>query len=181
MPLYHFSEDPSIECFAPRPPLAHPETEPFVWAIDESHAPLYFFPRDCPRACFWPLPSTTPEDLARFWSHTNCRMVIAVEWAWLPRIQTTSLYRYSFAEDSFEPVQDHGVHVSRERIVPVSVVPMGDLLKRLAEANVELRMCPSLVSLSEALIESSLHFSLIRMRNAHGWTGAPGSPAVPKR
>ncbi len=108
-------------------------------------------------------------------------MVIAVEWAWLSRIETASLYRYTFAEDSFVSVEDHGVHVSREPVVPVSVTPVGSLMERLAEATVELRLSPSLVSLSETLIQSSLHFSLIRMRNAQGWTGPPGSPAVPTR
>ena len=131
MPLYHFSEDPSIErAFAPRSPLAHPETEPLVWANDDWHAPVFFLQRDCPRACFWPLPTTTPDDLARFWDYTACRMVIAVEWAWLQRIQTSTLYRYTFAEDPFVPVQDYGVHVSRETVVPIDVTPMGDLLER---------------------------------------------------
>ena len=27
---------------------AHPDTEPFVWAIDDWHSPVYFLPRDCP-------------------------------------------------------------------------------------------------------------------------------------
>ena len=57
MPLYHFSEDPTIERFVPRAPLARPEVEPLVWAIDEWHQPIYFVPRDCPRVCFWPLTS----------------------------------------------------------------------------------------------------------------------------
>jgi len=179
MALYHFSEDASIECFAPRPPLAHPEAEALVWAIDEWHAPVYFLPRECPRVCFWPLPTTTPEDLVRFWTYTMCRMVIAVEWAWIPRIKTTSLYRYTFPEDTFLSLQDHGVHVSRETVVPSTVEQMGDLLDHLEGANVELRVCPSLVLLAETLIPTSLHFSLIRMRNAQGWTGSPGIPAVP--
>jgi hypothetical protein len=181
MPLYHFSEDPNIKQFDPRPPLAHPDSEPFVWAIDDWHSPLYFLPRDCPRACFWPLHTTTTEDLARFWSYTSCRMVIAVEWAWLPRIQNSSLYRYTFAEDSFVSVEDHGVHVSREPVVPIAVTTMGDLLAELADVNAELRMCSSLVPLAETLIETSLHFSLIRMRNARGWRGGTGTPAVPKK
>jgi hypothetical protein len=179
MPLYHFSEDPSIKRFAPRPPLAHPETKPFVWAIDDWHAPLYFLPRDCPRACFWPLPTTSQDDLARFWSYTACRMVITVEWAWIERIQAAKLYRYTFAQKPFVPVQDHGVHVSREAVVPIDMIAMGSLLDRFSEANVELRVCPSLVSISETLVESSMHFSLIRMRNAQGWTGGPGTPTVP--
>ena len=43
--LWHFSEDPSLGHFAPR--------DGKVWAIDGPHSWLYWFPRDCPRACFW--------------------------------------------------------------------------------------------------------------------------------
>src|SRR5579871_212070 len=101
MPLYHFSEDPAIERFVPRPPQAHPDTEPLVWAIDEWHSPLYIVPRDCPRACFWPLPTTTPEDYDRFFGSVSGRMVIAIETAWYPRLRTTSLYRYVLPETTF--------------------------------------------------------------------------------
>jgi hypothetical protein len=52
MPLYHFSEDPTIKVFAPRAPLAHPDYEPLVWAIDDWHQPMYWTPRDCPRILF---------------------------------------------------------------------------------------------------------------------------------
>lgn len=77
------------------------------------------------------------------------------------------------------PTEVPGVRVSRETLGPDAVEPMGDLLGRLAEANVELRVCPSLTALAETLIDASLHFSLIRMRNAQGWTRSPGTPAVP--
>lgn len=36
------SEDPSLGRFEPR--------DGKVWAIDTRHLPLYWFPRDCPRA-----------------------------------------------------------------------------------------------------------------------------------
>jgi len=48
--LWHVSEDPSITRFAPhRAPTALTD-EPLVWAIDTRHLPLYWFPRECPRA-----------------------------------------------------------------------------------------------------------------------------------
>jgi hypothetical protein len=169
MPLYHFSEDPTIECFVPRTPLARPEVEPLVWAIDEWHQPLYFVPRDCPRACFWPLPTTTPEDLERFFGTVSGRMVIAIEAAWLDRLRTTQLYRYVMPEEPFEPLDDAWMYVSRQTVIPLRVEPVGDLLTRLMEAEVELRICPSLVPLANAIIRATLHFSLIRMRNAQGW------------
>lgn len=170
MPLYHFSEDPAIARFVPRPPLARPEVEPLVWAIDEWHAPIYFFPRDCPRACFLPLPTTTPEDYARFCATVPARMVIAIESGWLDRVRATRLYRYIMPEETFEDIHDYGAHVSRETVVPLRVEPVGDLLAALMEAGVELRITPSLVPLGRAIIETTLHFSLIRMRNAQGWT-----------
>lgn len=178
MPLYHFSEDPTIAQFVPRAPLAHPDTEPFVWTIDDWHAPLYYVPRDCPRVCFWPLPTTTPEDYAQFFAPVSGCMVIAIESAWVERLLTTNLYRYTFADESFFPTHDHGVHLSRETVTPLGAEPMGNLLERLVGADVELRICPSLVPLGERIIHTSLHFSLIRMRNAQGWKGAPGMPTV---
>lgn len=170
MLLYHFSEDPTIEVFVPRWPTHRPEAEPLVWAIDAWHAPVYFFPRDCPRVCFWPLPTSSPADRERYFGLVSGRMVIAIEAAWLERLQTTRLYRYSFAPDLFEDLHDHGVHVSRHTVTPLALEPMGDLLARLGAAEVELRICPSLVPLGKAIINTTLHFSLIRMRYAQGWS-----------
>ena len=169
MPLSHFSEDPTITRFAPRPPLARPEVEPLVWAIDDWHAPVYFFPRDCPRVCFWPLPTTTPEDEARYFAAVPGRMVIAIESDWLERLRAARLYRYQMPEETFVRIHDHGVHVSREPVVPFGVEPVGDLLAAHADAGVELRITPSLVPLGRAIIQTTLHFSLIRMRNVQGW------------
>lgn len=169
MALYHFSEDPAIPRFVPRPPLARPEIEPLVWAIDDWHAPVYFLPRDCPRVCFWPLPTTTDADYARFFATVSGRMVIAIESAWLGQLRTTQLYRYLMPEETFVDTHDHGVHVSREPVVPLYIEPVGDLLAALTGAGVEMRIMPSLVPLGRAIIQTTLHFSLIRMRNAEGW------------
>lgn len=179
MGLYHFSEQPGIGEFVPRAPLAHPDAEPLVWAIDAEHAPLYYLPADCPRVCFWPLPTTTAADVHRIYEFVTARMVIAIESAWLPRVAAARLYRYTFDPDGFEDCHDHGVHVSRRTVRPLREEPVGDLLHRLAESDVELRVCPSLLPIANAVIESTLHFSLIRMRSAAGWTGPPGTPTVP--
>lgn len=170
MPLSHFSEDPTITRFVPRPPLAHPEVEPLVWAIDDWHAPIYFVPRDCPRVCFWPLPTTTPDDYERYFATVPGRIVVALESGWLDRLRTTRLYRYRMPEKTFEDIHDYGAHVSREPVVPLGVEPVGDLLAALADADVELRITPSLVPLGRTIIQTTLHFGLIRMRNARGWT-----------
>ena len=176
MALYHFSEEPDITEFVPRP-APHLGGESVVFAIDDWHAPLYFVPRDCPRVTFWPLDTSLPEHVERWFGHVSGRMVIAIEAAWLERLRTTALYRYVFDEQGFESRQDHGVHVCRSTVAPLRVDPVGDLLKALTASGVELRVCPSLVPLGRAIVRTSLHWSLIRMRNAAGWE-APDPAAV---
>lgn len=181
MHVYHFSEEPDILRFVPRPPLAHPEAEPLVYAIDAEHAPLYYFPRDCPRVCFWLLPDTSEQDRERFYAHVSASKVIAIESEWAARLLSVQLYRYVFDSRDFLETGDHGVYVSQNTITPVRIEPVGNLLEALAKSDVELRITSSLVSLGQALITSSLHFSLIRMRNAQGWNGAKGTPVgLPK-
>jgi hypothetical protein len=164
--LWHFSEEPDIRAFVPRPTASNPDSEPLVWAIDDAHAPLYFFPRDCPRVAFWALPTSTPEDIDRLLGVTAARMVIAVEAAWLERIRACALYAFRLPGDAFVSLSDHGAHVSRETITPLSVEPVGDLLARLAERDVELRVTPSLWPLRSVLLSATLHYSMIRMRHA---------------
>ncbi len=173
MPLSHFSEDPTIERFVPRLIERRPEiVEPVVWAIDDWHAPLYYLPRDCPRVTFWPLPETTAADRDRWFGAVSGRMVIAIECTWLERVRTTHLYRYAMPEATFASIHDHGVHWSRVAVTPLRVEPMGDLLAALAGADVEVRIVPSLIPLGRAIMETTLHFSLIWMRNAQGWNNA---------
>lgn len=93
---YHFSEDPSIICFHPRPHPSHPSLAPVVWAIDQEKSPLYFFPRDCPQIGFGRSAKTTPEDAARFMGYSDASMIIAAESAWYQRIKEAKLYKYTF-------------------------------------------------------------------------------------
>lgn len=172
--LYHFSEDPAIEAFVPRPSTHWRPAgfewmkEPLVWAIDDWHSPCYLFPRDCPRVLWWPLPTSKPVDLDRHWGTRDSRMIACVEWAWAERLATTPLYRYTLASGSFEDTRDHGVHVSRESVRPLRVERLDGLPGRLREAGVELRLMPSLVPL-RGMWDSTLHVSGIRLRNAVGW------------
>ena len=54
MRLFHFSDDPAIGLFTPRPvrvAVARPSGQawlngPLVWSIDEAHQILYLFPRE---------------------------------------------------------------------------------------------------------------------------------------
>ena len=93
-------------------------------------------------------------------------MVIVVESGWLERIRACELFVYRFAPEGFVALQDHGVHVTKNKVTPLSVEPVGDLLSRLLASNVELRFTPSLWPLHRALVPTTLHWSFIRMRNA---------------
>jgi hypothetical protein len=172
MALYHFSEDPNIRVFAPHVAPTSIVKDAFVWAISEWHQVMYFFPRDCPRACFWPAEHTTADDRERFFGLSDARMTIAVESGWLDRIRATTLYRYEMPAETFTAARDDssGHWVSRETVEPLAVEPMDDLLGALVDAGVELRIMPTLVELWKAVIQSSLQFSGTRLRNARGWS-----------
>lgn len=165
--LFHFSEDPAIAQFEPLPPPAGQDMPPVVWAIDAWHAPMYYFPRDCPRACFWPGERTSADDRERWFGGVDAKMVIAVEAAWLERIRATTLYRYAMPGATFVLNDATAGHcVSHDPVVPLSVEPVGDLLTALADASVELRITPTLVELWQRVIISTLEFSGTRLRNA---------------
>jgi hypothetical protein len=171
--LYHFSEDPTIRVFAPHRAKTSSLDAPFVWAIDDWHAPMYFFPRDCPRACFWPGPQTTAEDRRLWFDYVRARMVIAIEAAWLDRVRAVTLYRYRMPEEPFELLDATAGHwVARGTVRPLSVEPVGDLLDALVGADVELRVTPTLVPLWGRVIRSTLEFSGTRLRNAQGYNEA---------
>jgi hypothetical protein len=170
MRLFHFSEDPNIEYFEPHVAPTSKETEALVWAIDEWHAPMYYTPRNCPRACFWPGERTTDDDRERWFGGVEGRMVMAIESAWLDRLRATTLYRYEMPAGRFESMGHAGGHwVARERIEPLGVEPVGDLLAAIAAADVELRITPSLIDLWLRVIESTLEFSGTRLRYAAGY------------
>lgn len=165
--LYHFSEEPDISRFDPRPHPSHPGKPPAVWAIDAARSPIYLLPRDCPRVCAWKLEHSTDEDVLRFIGSQETRMMIAVEGSWLERIRNAQLYVYHLPDANFAE-EDHGAgyFTSRETVLPAKVEPVGDLLARLVEAGVELHITPTLWPLHDALPQSTLHVSIIRMRNA---------------
>ena len=165
--LFHFSEDPSISVFVPHVAKTSIKKGSYVWAIDEWHAPMYLFPRDCPRACFWPDHTTSEADREQWFGGIAASMVIAIEAAWLERLRTVALYRYRFSPDAFtciDPIAGHWV--STTTVTPLAVEPAGDLLAALAAADVELRITPRLLPLWERVTQSSLAFSGTRLRNA---------------
>jgi len=174
--LFHFSDDPDIAVFEPRSvrvPSQRAEGRawlngPLVWAIDEAHQGLYLFPRECPRIVIWPVSTTTPDDLERWWAGWTCRMIAHVEWAWFERLQRGAIYRYELPTQLFEDLDDAGMWVSRAPVSPLGVERLDDLPAALRANGVELRLMESLTPL-KSVWTTSLHASGIRLRNAIGW------------
>jgi hypothetical protein len=177
--LFHFSDDPTIDEFVPRPvlvPSARPHGQewlngPLVWAVDEERQATYLFPRDCPRILLWPTERTTDADRERWWGERQCRMIAHVEWAWLERIRTTRLFRYDLPADTFEPLDDAWMWVSAASVRPLESTACGNLLEALSAEDVELRVMDSLLPLRDVW-STTLHASGIRLRNAQGWAGS---------
>jgi hypothetical protein len=66
--------------------------------------------------------------------------------------------------ETFEPWDKF--FISRETVVPLELVELGNLPARHAEAGNDLRIEPSLYPLWDEVIETTLDFSGIRLRNA---------------
>jgi hypothetical protein len=122
--------------------------------------PLYWFPRDCPRASFWANSATAEEDVERFLGGDRSRRVHVIESVWLNRMRETPVYAYRMPEESFEAWDRFWV--SRATLEPLELVELGDVPARHADSRIELRM----LGLWESVIGSTLDFSGIRLRNA---------------
>jgi len=161
--LFHISEESGIERFEPR--ASKYASGLVVWGIDAGHLRNYLVPRECPRVTYYAGRETTSADIERFLGSSPA--VVAVEGGWLESLRSCRLYCYHLPPKTFECIDEcAGYFVSRVAVVPVRVEvfddPIGELLKR----GVELRIVPSLWPLRDAVVASSLQFSLIRMHNA---------------
>ncbi|MBA3475998.1 MAG: hypothetical protein H0T10_04505 [Actinobacteria bacterium] len=163
--LWHVSEDPSLERFAPRVSATVELPEPLVWAVDTRHLPFFWFPRDCPRGTFWADSTTSKADAERL-LHAS-RRVHAFEGAWLERMRSAQVLAYRLPEETFEPHPEVGGYwISRATVEPLGLRQLGDLLALHAEAEIELRVVPNLWPLWNAVVASTLEFSGMRLRNA---------------
>jgi hypothetical protein len=161
--LFHVSEEPGIERFEPR--LSPYADGPVVWAIDAERLRNYLLPRDCPRVTYYARPETSAADVERFLGSSP--VVVAVESAWLERLGSCRLYCYHLPPETFECLDEcAGYFVSRRPVVPAQVQLIEDVLAALLLRGVELRFLPDLWPLRDAVVSSTLRFSVIRMRNA---------------
>jgi hypothetical protein len=164
--VYHFSEDPNIERLVPHVPPTNPSHPPAVWAIDADHAPLYWFPRDCPRIAVWPS-NEAERQVFRQRFHTTSDRLHAIELAWLDRMRSATIYRYDLPADTFEPwVEAGGQFVSDVAVEPLGMTRLDDLLGTHATAGVELRLVVSLWPLIDEVTSDEFEFSIVRKHNA---------------
>jgi hypothetical protein len=165
--LLHFSEDPDIKVFRPHVPESSPDNPPMVWAVDEDHAPGFWFPRQSPRACCWSIGKPLTEIGRTLLGMGAGTRMHAVESVWLERMLACRMYVYRFDAAPFSVYNsDAGYYSTRESVRPLSVEPIGELLALHAAANIELRIVPNLWPVIDAIVESGLEFSIIRKMNA---------------
>ncbi|MFT4154755.1 DUF6886 family protein [Parafilimonas sp.] len=168
--LFHISETSSIDIFIPRPSPSYLDNVhgDVVFAVSEKLLHNYLLPRDCPRVTYYADEKTTQQDRDIFLVQSNTKFVVAIEAAWLSAAQHTAIFCYELPADNFKLADAcAGYFVSYVPVNPLSVTCIGNPLKALLQrGNIELRVMPSLQTLSIKVAASSLAFSIIRMRNA---------------
>ena len=165
--LFHVSEESSIRRFHPRrSPAGSTFFENVVWAVDEPHLPNYLLPRDCPRVTYRLSPGTSEEDRARFFTGQSSH-VVAIGSEWVARAANQILFVYDLPVDSFRLLDvSAGYWISPAAVEPTGVTELRQPLVALVSREVELRVVPDLQELREAVVQSTVDFSIIRMRNA---------------
>jgi hypothetical protein len=167
--VLHFSEDPTITRFEPRIAPTTQLAEPYVWAVDAVCAPAYWFPRHCPRAMAWVVPTTTASDRDRIVGAGCGVRVHAIEYGWLEAMLRVTLFAYRLPAAPFSPIGEPQPHamVATEPVEPLGPPePVGDLMRWHAEAGIQLRLLDNLWAFWDEVVPSTLGFSGIRMRNA---------------
>jgi hypothetical protein len=136
-----------------------------VWAVDDEHLRNYLVPRECPRVTFFAGPATTLADRDRFLGRSSA--VVAIESGWLERAWSRRLFCYHLASDTFQ-CRDRtaGYFVSRAAVEPTRVDVIENPVLAIARRGVELRVLSDLWPLRNAVVGSTLEFSIIRGRNA---------------
>ncbi|MET0384557.1 MAG: DUF6886 family protein [Polyangiales bacterium] len=163
--LFHYSEEPDIARFVPHVPATHQTSEPYVWAVEARHAPLYWFPRACPRVTVWANHEAQRARLRALFATDRERVQYAPS-SERDKTQRCRLYEYAFEPDAFLPWPEaEGQWVAREVVVAKRVTAVGPLEARQLAAAVDLRWTDDLASARDAVLVSGLPFSIVRYRN----------------
>jgi len=166
--LFHFSEDDSIKIFVPKEQQNRPGFPSVVWAIDEEHEFTYYFPRDCPRIVCRRDEATAEQHLNLFFNHTAANTIVTVESDWYSRISKQIIFRYCFDDEGFRLFdKTAGYYISPQVVEPKSVDTYENLIERLIQKGIELRLTTNLYPLREAILASDFKgFGIHRFNNA---------------
>ncbi|MDH2426136.1 DUF6886 family protein [Sphaerisporangium sp. TRM90804] len=167
--VLHFSEDPTITRFVPHVAATARQPAAYVWAVDHARAPDYWFPRACPRAMAWCLPTTSAADRRHILGPGGGERVHAIEYAWVGRLLDVRLFAYRLPAAPFTPFGGPDSHavVATEPVEPLGPPePVGDLLRLHDDAGIQLRVLDNLWGFWDAVTAGTLGFSGIRLRNA---------------
>lgn len=102
--------------------------------------------------------------MERWLDGDRSRRIAVIENGWFERMRTVELYAYLLPPESFEPWDKF--FVSRETVMPLDVVALGDLVAQHGAGGAELRTVGSLLPLWNEVMATTLDFSGIRLRNA---------------
>lgn len=89
-----------------------------------------------------------------------------IESTWLERVRAVTLYAYRMPTEPFDVVEDDRFYIAATTVDALERVQLGDLLTRHADLGIEVRIAPTLYPLWDRVIETTLDYSGIRLRNA---------------
>ena len=177
--LFHFSDDSDIDRFDPRPVRTPAPRRPGYgtgstarWSgrLPKTISSCTSFPVECPRIVMSAHAGTSASDRQAWFGDAppGTSAIAYIEARWMERLAQAVLTRYELPSEHFVDIDDAGMWVSRDAVVPREVVRLCDLRAALAACRTELRAVDSLVPL-KPVWQSSMHASGIRLRNAADW------------
>ncbi|MBS1494409.1 MAG: hypothetical protein JST55_12915 [Bacteroidetes bacterium] len=169
MKLFHISEEPDIKIFYPRPSPQNYDSinGDVVFAISDAMLHNYLLPRDCPRVTYYKGPETSERDGTNFFGDSEADYIINVEQDWKERIEKAVLYKYEMPPENFILLdKTAGYWISYKEVIPLSVIKLRNLQIEISKRNAELRFSDNLQQIADNVKDSSLNFSIIRLRNA---------------
>lgn len=169
MRLFHISEESNITIFRPRVPLRDDldKSVGLVWAIDEERLPNFLFPRECPRICYHVGMNTNIEDTEKYFTSNLSKHTVVFEHEWYERIKNITLYLYEFSVNDFV-LQDAvaGYYIATTTQIPINKYVVSNVFEEFKKRNIEIRIVDNLMYFAEKIKNTTLNWSLCRMRNA---------------
>jgi hypothetical protein len=105
-------------------------------------------------------------DADRWLDGDRSRRVAVIEDGWREQLRSVELYAYRLPREPFDTVQDDRFFIASTPVDAIERVAVGDLIARHADAGIDLRFAPALYPLWDEVVETTLEYSGIRLRNA---------------